>query len=55
MVVGSYTAVIEWGPRVDSLYGLTFQVAAQKITFVVLLMGIAYLSFVAQRLSVRRV
>lgn len=51
MTVGGYAAVIEWGPTVDSLYGLTFQVTAQKITFAVLLAGIAYLSFVAERVS----
>ena len=51
VVVASYAAVIEWGPTVDSVYGLTFQVTAQKITFAVLLAGIACLSFVAERLS----
>lgn len=51
IVVGSYAAVIEWGPTVNTIYGLTFQVTAQKITFAVLLAGMAYLSFVAESVS----
>ena len=50
-VLGGYAGVIQWGPMVDSLYGLMFQVTAQKITFAVLLAGIAYLSVVGERLS----
>jgi hypothetical protein len=53
VVVGGYAAVMEWGPTIDSVYGLTFQVTAQKITFAVLLTGIACFSFVAERLQLR--
>ena len=51
LMVGSYTAVIKWGPAINIIYGLIFQVTAQKITFAVLLAGIAYLSFVAEGVS----
>lgn len=51
VVTVAYAAVVQWGPRITSDYGLQFQATAQKIMVTVAIAGIAYLSLIAQHIA----
>jgi hypothetical protein len=51
VALAGYIGTIEWGPRISSDFGLTFQATAQKVVFVFAVPAFVYLSGVAERVS----
>ena len=51
VLMTAYVGVIEWGPRPRTPFGLTFQVAAQKIVITALLGVVALQSVEAERIA----
>ena len=53
LVLGGYIAVIQWGPRLNTDFGLVVQVLAQKAVFIGGVPSLVYLSWEAERIAPR--
>jgi hypothetical protein len=51
LLLMGYIAILEWGPRLRTDHGLLVQVTAQKFIVIAVLLGLAYQSYEAERVS----